>query len=233
MASIDWTKKLPAVALLICGVLFCNGQAQVSAENTGALKEITDFDDDTQYPELDIDWIEKKDAAFLNPLVSPDLSWENVPLQYIKRRRNQVFSAGLFGKRSGWNQGHQNGLFGKRSDWLEEYMSGGEDSDADNADSSSQYSKKQWNPNQQTGGLFGKRNDQLTRRTYNEMLQDLHDRVESAMDKRNAAAATLGRVRTKSSGQHVFRTGGLFGKRSAEDAGMQRALWPEEEQRRK
>ncbi len=224
MASIDWTKKLPAVALIICGVLCCQGQAQSIADNAGVLEDITEFNDET--PEV-VDWIES-DAAILKPL----LPWNknDVPLLFDKRRKNQVFSAGLFGKRSGWNQGHQSGLFGKRSDWMEEYMSGG-DVESD-AESSSQYVKKQWNPNQQTGGLFGKRNDQLTRRTYDVMLQNLHDRVETAMEKRKASA-TLGRVRTKSSGQHVFRTGGLFGKRSVEEPGMQRALWPEDEQRRK
>ena len=216
-----WTRKLPAVALFICGVLFCNGKGQLSHENNGALNEITEFNDDTQFPELDPDWITQDDTAALKPLLSPELSWENVPLQYVKRGKSQVFSAGLFGKRSsGWNQGHQNGLFGKRtSDWLDAYLSGDDEAD--------HYSeKREWNNNQKTG-MFGKRHSDVEQRTYEDILKSLHDKL---MDKR---AANVGRVRTKSSGQHVFRSAGLFGKRSAEEPEMEKALWPEDEQRRK
>nr|ASK86264.1 tachykinin precursor [Ophionotus victoriae] len=247
MASVkSWTRKMQAVALILCGVFFCCGQGQLTPDNSGVLNELTEFEDDTTYPDLDPDWIDPEDAAFLAPILTPDLTWERVPLQLIKRRKNNVFSAGLFGKRNGWSQGQQSGLFGKRN-WIEEYVNGARDVDAATVDeavdtmedygqTAGHYAKRQrWNQNQQPG-LFGKRDNAMNtaaRRTYKEMLKTLQDKVESSLDKRSSGTNNMGRVRTKSSGQHVFRSGGLFGKRSAEAPGMQRALWPENEQRRK
>lgn len=234
---------MPAVALLLCGVFFCSGQSsQLNPDNSGDLNELAaDFEGSNPmaYPGLEQDWMgeTEDEAAFLAPLLTPDLTWEHVPLQLVKRRKNNVFSAGLFGKRGGsWNQGQKDsGLFGKRAAWMEKYVN---DDTAAMASSSAeegygqtagQYAKRQrWNQNQQPG-LFGKRTAE--KRTYEEMLNTLRDKVESSLEKRGSS--NLGRVRTKSSGQHVFRSGGLFGKRSAEAPEMQRALWAENEQRRK